>query len=1378
MYRLEVPLFCLILSIILSLPCSAQTVDRGVRDNYPIITSEGKVYLGTPSGLRYYDAAEDDWMVTMLPGEVDGNAVGLLGLHQDILWAGTRGGAANADIRLGDWVLYDTTAGLGDNSIRALAFEEDYAWVGTSSGASRFDLLSQEWESYGEEHGFMGGVNDIAVDGMTIWFATDRGVVEYDPEFEAWRSHDEAPEPMSGRLERILVASQYIWFFGKEGVGSFNRELRSWTLYTAEEGLKTYIPNDLALEGDSICMVSDSGVTIYDPESDRWDDFQEERFLPSKEVRSLVMNGEEIWFGTAEGVARYDRKTKGWRIYSKAEGLSSPGVMRLHLYGDILIAATESAIDYLKLSEDRWYSEEISPLEVKKPRVFSITEEEGARFQLSPHLGMALKGRSTYEVETQDAEPTTETESRNDLRLTANLPGERGAYGFYDDTDPQGLQYGMKYRGRDEDLLREASLGDLRSDPGRVELIRPLGVYGGGVKLERDLKSGESNDQSIRFAGSAGERTTGFETDLFVGTNRKHAVDVQDVDYMRRTFYRLDTTSTRLPLIPKTERIWVDDGIEETNTPNTSEDMMIGGVLGEFELLLPGEDYFIDYQEGIAQFATTIQSTDLMAVEYEHSGSGGGRWEGVIQDSTIEGFELPNHYSLGGAEIIPYSLSMQILDLNNIEQPLSDFGFDGDLDGLIDAELVDFQKGVLHSNNLKPFPDTVYSPSNPTHLYTIHVEYKTRSSLFTLTHRNLIRESEIVLVDGLPLKRGDDYLLDYTSGYLLVLNEELVGERGEVEVTYEYWTEPGANFGSAGFEAEPVENLILGMRGIQFEEELSDTSSQNINMFNASSELRSKLGDFRVRIPLEIAQNTGPAGEGRAYRTQALVSSERLRLQGLYEAWDEEFRTLVPRRSKLGSLIDRYLISSEYYIKTYLPARVSWKSQSSAPDSTEPGGKERNLLGSMLLTREGYPSLVLSSGLNTTETPTYSSDRRTVSGNFEYELSGGIGLGIPLRSLRATSYLSRSWEDIETNQDSTEKSIYDAALLKLRTSPVKDVELSSSYRYRLNRISIADPGQFDPIHGFKELILLSHIDRVKGLSLYLRGEGSISEDFLPERSSVRDLSLDRIKEWGMEIYPGMWTHNLHLLSFEMDWSSSWRGYLPTIERNLSLHEALWKEFSGEEVISHTSLLRQGVTGKLRPGKVFNLSSGYQRLTEERGELETILETITHIYPSQLEVRPRFRSVLTTEVNVENEKTIGGMKRVRTLPTFRWEERWRENLLSKVTLLYSHEKTREGAIETISTSVTPGLGLTLRYDKLSIFGGVDLSEDISVTSLKTSTWDGETSNVIYSSQLRVEVRPVKVMKVRTRYGVTYETDPSLAGSDNVSSTFSLRLSALF
>lgn len=1376
MLPLEVPPLWLFLSIILSLPCSGQTVDRGVRGNYPIIACEGRVYVGTPAGLRHYDVAEDDWMVILLPGEEEGNAVGLLGLHQDILWAGTRAGAANGDIRLGDWLLYDTTTGLRDNSIRALAFEEDYAWVGTSAGASRFDLLSQDWESYGEEHGLIGGVNDIGVDGRTVWFATDSGVVEYDPKFEAWRAHDEAPEPMSQRVGRILVASQYVWFFGHDGVGRFNRDLRSWTLYTGEGGLKTYLPNDLTMEGDSIWMATDSGVSVYDPESDRWDDFQEQRHLPSEDVRSLLVNGEAIWFGTAEGVARYDRGTKGWRIYSKAEGMSSPRVMSLHLYGDILFAATEAAINYLKLSEDRWYSVEISPLELRKPGIFSLTEEEGVRLRLSPQFGLALRGRSTYGLETQEAEPSPESETRNDLRLTANLPGQRAAYGFYDDTDPQGLQYGLKYRGRDEDLLREVALGDLRSDPGRVDLIRPLGVYGGGVKLAISRRAAVKNDRSVRFAGSAGERTTGFETDLFVGTDREHEVDVQDVDYLRRVYYRLDTTSTLLPLLPRSERIWVDDRIGENNTPNTSEDQEIGGVTGDFDLLVPGEDYFLDYQQGIAQFATARQSTDLIAVEYEFSGSGGGRWEGTVQDSAVEGFELLNHYSLGGAGIVPHSLSVNILDLNGIEQPLSDFGLDGDLDGAVDPELVDFQKGVLHSQSLRPFPGQVYSPSNPTHLYTIHVEYETRSSLFSLSRRKLIRESDVVLVDGRPLVRGDDYLLDYTSGYLLVLNEELIGERSEVEVTYEYWTELGAGVGSVGVEAELVENLNLGMRGIQFEEELSDTSSQKINVLDASSELRLNLAGLDLRLPLEFAQNTGSAGQGRAYRSQALISSDRLRLRGLYEAWDDEFHSLIPRRSKLGSLTKRYLVTGEYYLNSYLPASLSWKSQSSAPDGEQPGGRERNLLGTMLLSKQGYPSLGVSSGLNSTRTPTYSSERKTVTGNFEYELPAD--LGVPLRSLRVTSYLSRSWENIDTNRDPTEESIYDAALLRMKVLPVSEVELGSSYRCRLNRALNADPTRFEPICGFRELILLSHCDRVPGLSLYLRGEGSVTEDFLSERSAARDISLDRTKECGLEIYPGMWTGRLHLLSFELDWSSNWRGYLPSVERSLPLGQALWKEFPPEEVSSHSSLRRQGIGGKLRPGTVLSLSSGYQRLREERGELGTTTQTITHVYPNQLEIRPRFRSVVTTDLNVERETTIGVRKRERILPTFRWEERWRGSFLSKLSFIYSRERTQEGEIEAASTAITPGLGLTLRYDRVSLLGGVDLSEDISVSSLKTRTWSGETSTLKYSSQLRLELRPVAVMKLRTRVGVTYETDPSQSEAGTVSTAFSLRLSAQF
>ena len=45
----------------------------------------------------------------------------------------------------------------------------------------------------------------------------------------------------------------------------------------------------------------------------------------------------------------------------------------------------------------------------------------------------------------------------------------------------------------------------------------------------------------------------------------------------------------------------------------------------------------------------------------------------------------------------------------------------------------------------------------------------------------------MVIVDDEILTRGEDYVLDYTSGALLIVKEGIVAEDSEIQVNYEYY---------------------------------------------------------------------------------------------------------------------------------------------------------------------------------------------------------------------------------------------------------------------------------------------------------------------------------------------------------------------------------------------------------------------------------------------------------------------------------------------------------------------------------------------------------------------------------------------------------------
>ncbi len=68
--------------------------------------------------------------------------------------------------------------------------------------------------------------------------------------------------------------------------------------------------------------------------------------------------------------------------------------------------------------------------------------------------------------------------------------------------------------------------------------------------------------------------------------------------------------------------------------------------------------------------------------------------------------------------------------------------------------------------------------------FRIYVTYKNRSSTFNLGY-NIIEGSDEVLLNGVPLQRGQDYTIDYFTGTLTILNDAALAPGANLEVKYE-----------------------------------------------------------------------------------------------------------------------------------------------------------------------------------------------------------------------------------------------------------------------------------------------------------------------------------------------------------------------------------------------------------------------------------------------------------------------------------------------------------------------------------------------------------------------------------------------------------------
>ena len=265
-------------------------------------------------------------------------------------------------------------------------------------------------------------------------------------------------------------------------------------------------------------------------------------------------------------------------------------------------------------------------------------------------------------------------------------------------------------------------------------------------------------------------------------------------------------------------------------------------------LLVDQTDYFIDTQTGYIRLNSPLGAGDVLAIAYQTvSGETYGALSTPSTDSTYilkllrPDNPLPyddtwplawhNVYSLGGVNVESEGFSMKIVyqppgatELETVQyqgQPqtfLTLLGLDSrnevgqpPPDGKVDDNpaFINFSYGEVIFPDLQPFdpegyfyttgdtaeyafslPDSLRLPSiyDSTTVYSsnfkIKAEYKSVLAQYDLGF-NVLEGSEEVLLGGRRLQKGTDYVIDYYSGTLTILNEAALSPSANLEILYE-----------------------------------------------------------------------------------------------------------------------------------------------------------------------------------------------------------------------------------------------------------------------------------------------------------------------------------------------------------------------------------------------------------------------------------------------------------------------------------------------------------------------------------------------------------------------------------------------------------------
>jgi hypothetical protein len=371
----------------------------------------------------------------------------------------------------------------------------------------------------------------------------------------------------------------------------------------------------------------------------------------------------------------------------------------------------------------------------------------------------------------------------------------------FDDTKDDKRDISVVYKGDPDEVVQEAAFGDITMTLPSTEFVgysRQLF----GVKVDAKYKK-------LRTWGFF-SRTKGLsEIKKFTGNTKLDRRTIPDTGYIGLKYYLLRFNSDVIK--NGTVKVYQDDRNTANNNVNTSSNTIVESLsspptyyTGNFDLLVAGQDYTIDYERGIIAFRNRLGSNYVIAIDYQRTDgtflSQSGTISGapkIIKEETNNvaiSRELRTFYNLGNVKIIRDNgrgnFILKVEDLNGA-QPASTKT--GQTTPVYPANInVDFEAGVFNFDPPinAPFPDDVYTSGN--HHFNILTEYHYRVKFITL-RAGIVPQSERVVMDGKQLKADQDYYIDYDAGIITFFNEDRITENTVIEISYDY-----APFGGSG----------------------------------------------------------------------------------------------------------------------------------------------------------------------------------------------------------------------------------------------------------------------------------------------------------------------------------------------------------------------------------------------------------------------------------------------------------------------------------------------------------------------------------------------------------------------------------------------------
>ncbi|MEJ2636463.1 MAG: hypothetical protein P8184_14370, partial [Calditrichia bacterium] len=258
------------------------------------------------------------------------------GIHGIVNWRNSDGG----------WYYYQARYNpyLPNDDVNDIAVTGDSVWFATDIGVSLFDTRKNRWKHYGVKDGMYGDqILDLLVNRNMLYIGTmegintinlDSGVVK--------RVKDETVKLAT--VYRMAGQSDTLWAATNRGIFRQTPDSMKWKPVSSTASIEEIPATAVTTFGNEVWFTSPGGVFWLDTKTGKWESFPQIGLDLQGPFYDIAVNDKSVWVSTPEGLLKYDRQQLYWRLYTTEDGLLNNECFRLLLDGDYIWVANRFGI--------------------------------------------------------------------------------------------------------------------------------------------------------------------------------------------------------------------------------------------------------------------------------------------------------------------------------------------------------------------------------------------------------------------------------------------------------------------------------------------------------------------------------------------------------------------------------------------------------------------------------------------------------------------------------------------------------------------------------------------------------------------------------------------------------------------------------------------------------------------------------------------------------------------------------------------------------------------------------------------------------------------------------------------------------------------------